>query len=100
MRLIYHPEAERELVEATLFYEGKAPGLGDRFLREFEAAIAAILDAPDRWRVIEGEVRRHLMRRFPYGVYYRTEGDEVRILILKHHSRHPDSWKDRLGDPD
>lgn len=36
------------------------------------------------------------MRRFPYGIYYRREGDDLRILVVKHHSRHPDYWKYRL----
>lgn len=48
MRLIYHPDAEQELVEAVEFYEEQEPGLGDRFLRDFESAIALILEAPNR----------------------------------------------------
>ena len=36
------------------------------------------------------------MRRFPYSIIYRVEGDEVRILVAKHHSRHPEYWKGRL----
>jgi plasmid stabilization system protein ParE len=97
MRLIYHPDAETELIEAARFYEGREPGLGERFLRDFETAAAAILDAPDRWRIVEDDVRRFLMRRFPYGIYYRREGEDLRILVVKHHSRHPDYWKYRLG---
>lgn len=97
MRLIYHPDAEAEVVEAVRFYEGREPGLGDRFLRDFDTAIATILKAPDRWRVIEEDVRRFLMRSFPYGIYYRREGEDLRILVVKHHSRHPDYWRYRLG---
>jgi len=96
MRLIYHPDAELELVEAVRFYEGREPGLGHRFLRDFDAAVAAILEAPDRWRIVEEDVRRFLMQPFPYGIYYRREGDDLRILVVKHHSRHPDYWKYRL----
>lgn len=97
MRLTYHPAAEAELVEAALFYERQSPGLGERFLREFDAAIASILETPDRRPVIESDVRRCLMRRFPYGIYYRRLHDEVRILVVKHHSRHPDYGKGRLA---
>ncbi len=68
MRLIYHPEAEAELVAAAEFYEARSPGLGDRFLREFDAAIAAILASPGLWPVVEGELRRYTMRRFPFGI--------------------------------
>jgi plasmid stabilization system protein ParE len=99
MRLTYHPDAEVEVVEAVLFYEERGPGLGDRFLRDFNAAVAEIQEAPGRWRVIEDGVRRFLMRRFPYGVYYRIEGDNLHILVVKHHSRHPDYWRYRIDIP-
>lgn len=96
MRLSYHPDAEAELLEAAQFYERRSAGLGQRFLAEFEAGVAAILEAPERWQTVEGDLRRHLMRGFPYGIYYRVAGDELRILVVKHHSRHPDYWKYRL----
>ena len=98
MRLIYHPDAEKELVEAVRFYEQKVLGLGDRFLRAFDGAIAEIQMSPGLWRVIEDDVRRFVMRRFPYGIYYRLEGDDLRILVLKHHSRHPSYWRYRLDE--
>ena len=97
MRLSYHPDAEAELAEAARFYERKVPGLGARFRSEFESAVARILETPDRWRILEKDIRRFLMRRFPYSILYRIEGEEVRILVVKHHSRHPDYWKGRLA---
>ena len=96
MRLSYHPDAEAELAEAAEFYERKLPGLGTRFRAEFDSAAALILQTPTRWRILEKDIRRFLMRRFPYSILYRIEGEEVRILVVKHHSRHPDYWKARL----
>lgn len=96
MRVVYHPEAEAALVEAAQFYEDRVAGLGGRLLQEIEAAILSILEAPERWQQVEGPIRRYLVRRFPYGVYYRVDGDELRILVIKHHSRHPDYWRQRL----
>jgi len=98
MRLIYHPEAEAELIDAARFYERRVRGLGGRFLREFDEAIEKILEAPERWQSVEGDLRRYLMPRFPYGIYYRVSDEELRILVVKHHSRHPDYWKHRLDD--
>ena len=90
MRLTYHPEAEAELVEATAFYEARSPGLGDRFLREFDAAVAEIQASPGLWAVVEDDLRRHTLGRFPFGIYYRIRDDELRILVVMHHSQHPD----------
>jgi len=98
MRLTYHPDAQAELIAAAQFYEQRVAGLGARFLDEFDAAIVRINEAPERWRKVEGELRRYLMPRFPYGIYYRVRADEIRVLVVKHHSRHPDYWKYRLSE--
>lgn len=95
MNLIYHPAAEAEVVAAARFYQQAVKGLGAQFLDEFDRSIAAILEAPERWRLIREDQRRYLMARFPYGLYYRIVGDEVRILVVKHHSQHPDYGIDR-----
>lgn len=90
MKLVYHPAAEAEVVAAARFYEERVSGLGTEFLDEFDRGISMILEAPHIGRVIRDDVRRYLMPRFPYGLYYRIVGDELRMLVVKHHSQHPD----------
>lgn len=96
MRLRYHPQAESEIVEAARFYEGRVAGLGHRFLDELAAAIQEIERAPRRWSIYQGDVRRYLLSTFPYGIYYRLEGQTLEILIVKDQRRHPDYGRDRL----
>ncbi|MCZ7645726.1 MAG: type II toxin-antitoxin system RelE/ParE family toxin [Planctomycetota bacterium] len=98
MNCIFHPDAEAELIEAARFYEQRLPGLGAEFLNEMDSAVASILEAPKRWRMVEKDIRRFPMRRFPYAIYYRIHGEVLRILVVKHHSRHPDYWKYRMKD--
>ena len=90
MKLTYHPAAEAEILAAARFYDHAIKGLGAHFLDEFDFSIALILESPERWRIIKDDKRRYLMRRFPFGLYYRVIGDEVRILVVKHHSQHPE----------
>ncbi len=98
MRLSYHAEAEAELIDAIEFYERRSSGLGRRFLRAFDAAMTEISETPERWRVVKADVRRFVMRRFPYGIDYRVLPDELRVLAVKHHSRHPNYWHSRLSE--
>lgn len=98
MRLIYHPEAEAELIEAAQYYERRVAALGVKFLDDADRAVSMILDTPQRWEVIEEDVRSYLMPRFPYAIYYRALSDRVHILAFKHHSRHPDYWRSRISD--
>ena len=97
MRLIYHPDAETELIKAARYYESRVATLGAQFLDEADRAIAKILEAPERWRIIEENVRSYLMTRFPYSIYYRAFPDRVHILAFKHHSRHPDYRRYRIS---
>ncbi len=98
MRLIYHPDAEQEIIEAAQFYERRVPTLGGQFLDSVERAIFIIREAPERWIITEKDVRRYLMTRFPYAIYYRMLPGQLRVLACKHHSRHPDYWRYRLTD--
>ncbi len=98
MRIIYHPEAEEELIEAAQFYARRVPGLGADFLATVDVAVALILEAPERWRPVKRDVRRYLLLRFPFAIIYRVESDHLRILAVKHHSRRPDYWLKRLED--
>lgn len=98
MRLIYHPDAEAELIEAAQFYDRRVPTLGAQLLEGADSAVRVIQEAPDRWSVIEADVRHYLIPRFPYAIYYRVLPDYLRILAFAHHSRHPDYWHYRLSD--
>lgn len=98
MRVIYHPDAEVELLEAAHYYENRVRGLGASFIRAFESAVAEIERQPEWWPIVEGDLRFRSLRQFPYAIYYRTIGNELRILVVKHHQRHPDYWRDRVRD--
>jgi len=45
--------------------------------------------------MIEDDVRRHLVRRFPYGIYHTLEGGVIVIWAVRHLHRHPDYWQHR-----
>jgi len=96
VKVAFHPEARLEYREAAAFYEERRPGLGAAFSREIEGAIEQILEAPDRWRFIEQDVRRCLAHIFPYGVLNTVESDFVLIIAVAHGSRKPGYWRERL----
>jgi plasmid stabilization system protein ParE len=71
----FHSEAAEEYLAATLYYLDKASALvAAAFVAEIEAAIQTLLASPTTWPVIkEPQIRRYLLRRFPYSLYYRWE---------------------------
>lgn len=96
-RLSVLAPAEREMIDAALYYDAQASGLGNDFLNEIDTAIKRILDFPDASPVAEREIRRHLVGRFPYAVLYRQDSEEIVILAIMHMRRHPNYWTDRIG---
>jgi len=85
-----------EFIAAGQYYNGKVPGLGDAFVDEVEAGVRAIVANPLTWRAVEADVRRYLVNRFPYGIYYSVEPDETIVIwAVKHLRRDPDYWQER-----
>ena len=90
MRIEYHPALDRELLEVRDYYELQSVGLGADFVDEFERQVLKIAAMPERWMVVRGDLRRSLMKRFPYVIYFRLpQPDVVRVTVVKHEKRHP-----------
>ncbi len=96
MNYSFHPEAKAELLDAIDYYEDCEIGLGYDFSSEVFSTIENILNFPKAWPLIDDEIRRCQTQRFPYGLVYAEEGDEVIILAVMHLRRDPDYWKDRV----
>ena len=96
MTFRFLPPAAREVKEAAKFYEGRVSGLGFDFIAEVRAAIRRILAQPQAWCPLDGTFRRCRTRRFPYGIIYSVEGEQVLIVSVMHLHRHPESWRKNL----
>jgi ParE toxin of type II toxin-antitoxin system, parDE len=95
MTFSFHPEAEAEFYKAIEYYENYERGLGYDFSIEVRSAIQNILNYSAAWPVLEDDIRRCLVNRFPYGVVYSIEQDGIFILAVMHLRRSPDYWKNR-----
>ena len=91
----FHPAAEAELNEAALFYESSSPGLGLSLTLEVIRAVSVVLEAPESAPILEGSIRRKVLRRFPYNVLYYRTSTGIRIIALMHQSRKPGYWRGR-----
>jgi len=97
----FHSEAAEEYLVATQYYlDHASPLVAAAFVAEVEAAIQTLLASPTTWAVIEEpQIRRYLLKQFPYSIYYRwePERDRVSIYAVMHFSRRPGYWRDRVG---
>ena len=91
----FHRLAELELNEAIEYYELERPGLGAAFLNEVERCIRSISEHPEAGPIIRGDVRRRLLRRFPYGLLCSVKPNSIRILAVMNLKRRPSYWVGR-----
>ena len=80
---------------AFTWYENEQSGLGDDFLDELHACYERILRFPLGYQSLDDGIRRALLRRFPYGVYFTVDGDAVVVLTVLHARRDPAEWQRR-----
>ena len=95
--VIVLPEAESDLAEAFAWCEEQRPDLGRKFLDEVDAVFARIGKHPLVFPVVEDPVRRGLLKRFPFAVYFLPEVAAVKVYAVLHQRREPGIWRERLG---
>ncbi len=93
MRLEFHPEAELELIESAVYYDKQVPGLGERFESEIRYATNLLLDQPEIGPLVDPNLRKFILTRFPFTLYYSVTTDVLRIEAVAHQSRRPGYWK-------
>jgi plasmid stabilization system protein ParE len=93
--LAFRPEVRDELNEAYHWYESQQPGLGDEFLHCVDEILNRIGLMPESYAVVYRDVRRAVVKRFPYAVYYRIVSSRVIVTAIFHGRRDPKSWQAR-----
>lgn len=94
-RLLFRPQARAELLGAQAWYEQHVPGLGAEFALAVAAATVGVVRFPLAYPVVHGEVRKAVLRRFPYALLYVVEAEAVVVLACYHHRRDPEGWRSR-----
>jgi len=95
-RVNVQPGAEADADEAAAWYEAQQAGLGIEFVLELDAAIERAAETPLGYEPQFRNVRRVLLRRFPYAVYFVLERDLIDVFAVSHQQRAPVRWQSRL----
>ena len=94
--LLIRRQAKADMRRAARWYEHQLLGLGREFVAEVDAVLDRVVENPFQYQAIHHDIRRALPRRFPYGVFYRIEGNDIVVFAIVHLHRDEDSWQDRL----
>jgi plasmid stabilization system protein ParE len=94
-RTFVSPAAQNDIRDAARWYEDREVGLGLRFLSEVRGSLKRI--AADRltFPIVDEDVRRTLLHKFPYSIYFVGEREAVSVIAVLNQHRQPGMWKSR-----
>jgi plasmid stabilization system protein ParE len=94
--MIIRPAATADIQEAYSWYEARREGLGQEFRDAVDAALLLVAAAPRAFPILHRDTRRVLLKRFPYGLFYRFIGEQqVIVVACMHAKRNPRQWRGR-----
>jgi toxin ParE1/3/4 len=91
--LVVHPRVANQGEAACDWYETQRDGLSEEFIDELEAAIQKAQDHPLLYQKVHSELRRVLLRRFPYAVFFVATDTRVSVLAVLRQSENPAKWR-------
>jgi toxin ParE1/3/4 len=94
--VLFRSAARRDIEEVHAWYEQQRQGLGEEFLADARAASDHVGRFPEAQAIVHANVRRVMLKRFPYLLYYRILPGEIQVLACIHGHRHPDLWRRRV----
>ena len=93
----YQPAAAAEVANAITWYAQPEINQASAFVRELERTEAHLRANPELYQRIEDGIRRAVLRRFPYSLYYLIERSDVIVLACMHHHRKPKTRRELAG---
>ncbi len=94
--VIFTQAARGELIEAQDWYEREATGLGRRFRQAIDALMDRMSDNPREFPIVFKNIRRALLQRFPYSLFFVVDDDALIVIACFHASRDPSHWQKRI----
>ena len=91
-QIVFRTSANEQLVAAKNWYDQQRHGLGDEFARSMESAINRVARNPFDAPAVYQDVRRVLLKRFPYSVFYIVTGNNLLVLSCLHTRREVVDW--------
>jgi plasmid stabilization system protein ParE len=95
----YLTPAEEEMIEASLFYEAASTGLGRSLLDDVQRAVVRLRKHPHLGQVVDRDLRKILLHRFPFSLIYSVDTDAILIVAVAHYGRRPGYGEIVLSHP-
>ena len=90
--LVFRRPFKVDLVAGFDWYEEQRPGFGEYFLSAVQSTLKSVELHSEIFVSVHGEVRRAIVSRFPFAIFYLVEPKRIVVLRLLHTARDPHLW--------
>lgn len=91
-RLIILPFAEIDIKDTTAYYREQSKGLVEDFINTIDSSFKEILRNPEAFPIAKYDIRKFVVSKFPFCIYYINDVDTLYILAIFHDKRNPKDW--------
>ncbi len=89
-------EAEVDFDKSYEFYFQDSPKVADTFFKQINFGFENIKQNPKSFPVAHKDVRKYVVKKFPFVIYYRIVDKIIQIIAIFHSSRNPEIWNERI----
>ena len=95
-RIIILPFAEEDIRDSVKYYSENEKNLDKQFLKIIDQAFRLISENPQTFPEVKLNIRKFVVKNFPFNIFYTFEKDSIFILAVFHMKRDPKKWKKRI----
>lgn len=89
-------EAEVDFDKSYEFYFEDSPKVADTFFKQINLGFENIKQTPKSFPFTHKDVRKYVVKKFPFVIYYRIVDKTIQIIAIFHTSRNPEIWNERI----
>jgi plasmid stabilization system protein ParE len=90
--VVFRRRFRNDLAAGYDWYETQRLGLGEEFISAVQSAVRNVESYSEIFAAVHGNVRRVIVPRFPFAIFYVVEPKRVVALRLLHTARDPKLW--------
>lgn len=96
--VVLRPAARQEYDDAVDYYEAQRVGLGTRYANRVRDVLTRIGNNPKMHGIVFSDIRKAVVTKFPYCIFYRELTDRVEVIAVFHTRRDPAVWQQRAEE--
>ena len=89
-------EAEVDFDRSYQYYYEENPKVANYFFKSINFNLENIKQNPKIFPIVHKDIRKYVVKKFPFVIYYKTVGTVIQVIAIFHTSRNPEMWNERI----